>query len=177
MLAIDVRAGLSRERSVATNPLQPFFWAKSRRSWVWVLKRWLHFVCRETVAGLPYRFAHAQQSSNRVLDDVVDDIPGGVVDPAGFAHIGLFFYLGLPPGRQADDTAQELLVDLPQDLDRDLVEHIGAGIVGAFDHLAQDLVIDLQGGREGVGLAGLRFFLVEVEQTRIVFLVGFLEEF
>ena len=76
------------------------------------MKRWLHFVCRETVAGLPYRFAHAQQSSKRILNNIVHDIAGSVVDPAGFAHLGLLFHLGLSPGRQADDAAQELLVDL-----------------------------------------------------------------
>ena len=70
------------------------------------------------------------------MDDVIDDIAGGVVDAAGFAHFGLLFNFRLPGGREADDASQELLVDLPEDLDRDLVEHIGAGIVGAFDDLA-----------------------------------------
>jgi len=110
------------------------------------------------------------------LDDVIDDIAGSVVDTAGFAHFGLFFNFCLPCGCEADNAAQELLVDLPEDLNRNLVEHIRAGKVGALDDLAQDFVIDLQGGREGVGLAGLPFFLAEVEQTGIVLLVGFLEE-
>ena len=70
------------------------------------------------------------------MDNIVDDITGGIVDAAGFAHFGLFFNFGLPTGGQADDAAQELLVDLPEDLDRDLIEHIGAGIIGAFDDLA-----------------------------------------
>jgi len=45
------------------------------------------------------------------------------------------FNFRLPGGREADDASQKLLVDLPEDLDWDLVEYIGAGIVGAFDDL------------------------------------------
>ena len=70
------------------------------------------------------------------MDNIVDDITGGIVDAAGFAHFGLFFNFGLPAGCQADDAAKELFVNLAEDLDRDLIEHIGAGVVSAFDDLA-----------------------------------------
>ena len=110
------------------------------------------------------------------MDDVIDDVAGGVVDAAGFADFGLFFDLGDAFGRQADDLAQELLVYLPKDLDRDLFEDIGAGAIKAFDDLTQDLIVDLQGGGKGIGRAGLAFFFREMEEPGIVFLIGTFKE-
>jgi len=104
-----------------------------------------------------------EEGAEGVVDDVIDDIAGGVVDAAGFADFGLFFDLGDAFGRQADDLAQELLVDLPEDLDRDLLEDIRAGVVEAFDDLTQDLIIDLQGGSKGIGRAGLALFFRKME--------------
>ena len=45
-----------------------------------------------------------------VEDDVVHDVGGGVIDAAGLAHFGFFFDLGLMPGGQTDDLAQEALI-------------------------------------------------------------------
>ena len=74
-----------------------------------------------------------QQLPNGVFNDVIHDVLGGVIDAAGFAHLGLFLDLCLVPGRQADHLAQKLLINLPKDLDRNLFEDIGAGVVEALD--------------------------------------------
>ena len=118
-----------------------------------------------------------EEGAEGVVDDVIDDVAGGVVDAAGFANFGLFFDLGNAFGRQADDLAQELLVDLPEDLDRNFLKDIRAGVVEAFDDLTQDLIVDLQGGGKGIGRAGLAFFFQEMEEPGIVFLIGMLKEF
>lgn len=104
-----------------------------------------------------------EEGTEGVVDDVVNDVAGGVVDAAGFADFGLFFDLGDAFGREEDDLAQELLVDLPEDLDRDLLKDIRAGVVEAFDDLTQDLIVDLQGGSKGIGRAGLAFFFRKME--------------
>jgi len=109
------------------------------------------------------------QFPDRVGDDVIDNISGCVIHPAGFAHLGFFFNFHLVAGRQADDLTQELLIDLPEDLDRDFLEDVGAGEVQAFDDLLQHLVVDHQPGREAVGVVALAFFGFEVEQPRVVF--------
>ena len=59
-----------------------------------------------------------EQLADGVLDDVIDDVGGRVVDAAGLADLGLFLDLGLVAGGQADHLAQELLVDLAEDLGR-----------------------------------------------------------
>ena len=80
-----------------------------------------------------------------VLDDVVDDVGGRVVDAAGFADLGLFLDLGLVAGREPDDLAEELLVDLAEDFGRQDGELVGAfGVVEPADDVLEDLVVDLQ---------------------------------
>ena len=61
-----------------------------------------------------------------ILDNVIDDVCGSIVNPAGLAHFRLFLDLGLVPGSQADDLAQELLVDLSEDVRQNISEHIRA---------------------------------------------------
>ena len=64
-----------------------------------------------------------------ILDDVIHDIGGGVVDAASLAHFRLLLHLGLVTGGQADDFSKETLVDLPEDIGGDFLENIGTGIV------------------------------------------------
>ena len=54
--------------------------------------------------------------ADRVLDDVVYDVGRCVVDAAGFPDFRLFFYLCLMSCCQAYDLAEELLVDLAEDV-------------------------------------------------------------
>ncbi len=54
----------------------------------------------------------SKQLPDGVLDDVVHDVGGRVVDPARLLYLGLVLDLGLMAGREADDLAQKLLVDL-----------------------------------------------------------------
>ena len=62
-------------------------------------------------------------------DDVIHNIAGRVIDPAGFAHFGLFFNLRLSARGQADDLAEKLLIYLPKDFHRDFLEDIGTGAI------------------------------------------------
>ena len=80
-----------------------------------------------------------------VLDDVVDDVGGSVVDAAGLAHLGFFLDLGLVPGGQADDLAQEALVDRAQDLHGQDAEVVGRAVleIEALQDGLEHLVVDL----------------------------------
>jgi hypothetical protein len=56
------------------------------------------------------------------------------------------------PRRQADDLAQELLVDLPQDVGREDGEDVRAfGVIQAADDLLEQLIVDRQPGGEAIG--------------------------
>ena len=70
-----------------------------------------------------------QQGADGVLNDVVDDVAGRVIDAAGFAHFRLFFDRdgGLDIiAAHFDDLAQEALVDLAEDVGADDRE-LGSG--------------------------------------------------
>ena len=59
------------------------------------------------------------------LDDVVHDVGGRVIDAAGLPDFGLFLDLGAVAFGQADDFAEELLVDLAEDVGREDGEVVG----------------------------------------------------
>ena len=112
--------------------------------------------------------------TDRVLDDVIDDIGGRVIDPPRLAHLRLFLDFGLVPRCQADDLAQEALVNRPQDLDRQDAEMIRAAVfeVEALQNRLDDLVIDLQAGGSAVGRLGNAVLFAEMKQAGVVFQVG-----
>jgi len=64
-----------------------------------------------------------KELADRVLDDVVDDILGRVMDAAGFPDFGLFFDLGLMAGSETDDLAEELFVDVAEYVRHRLTAH------------------------------------------------------
>ncbi len=61
-----------------------------------------------------------------MLDDVVYDVGGRVVDAAGLLDLGLLLDLGAVAGGQPDDLTEELLVDGPQNISADYRELVGA---------------------------------------------------
>jgi len=80
-------------------------------------------------------------------------------------------------GRQADDLAEELLVDLPQDVGGQDAELVGTlGVVQPADDVLEGFVVDRQRRREAIGRAGTAFLLGEVEQPRVVTGIGLAEE-
>ena len=80
-------------------------------------------------------------------------------------------------GGQPDDLAEELLVDLAEDVGRHHVENVGAiGVVEALEDLLQRFVVEGECVREPVGLAAI-LLGVEVEQAGIVAVVREGEEF
>ena len=96
-----------------------------------------------------------EQRAHGVLDDVIDDVGGRVEDAAGFFDFGLFFHHGVVPGGQADDFAQELLVDLAEDVGgqhRELVRAVG--VVEVAEDVFEQLVVDVQAGGQAVGRVG-----------------------
>ena len=112
-----------------------------------------------------------------MLDDVVHDVLGRVVHPAGLADLRLLLDLGPVGLRQPDHLAQELLVDLPQNLRRQDGELIRAlGVVQSTEDVLEELVVEAQ--TEGELIRRLAAFLRrEVEQARVVALVRAAEDF
>ena len=81
------------------------------------------------LGGLLGRLA-LEQLADRVLDDVVDDVGRRVVDAAGLLDLGLVLDHGAVAGREADHLAEELLVDLAEDVGGQHAELVGAvGVV------------------------------------------------
>ncbi|MHB1120298.1 MAG: hypothetical protein ACYC11_09590, partial [Bellilinea sp.] len=78
---------------------------------------------------------------------------------------------------QTDDFSQKSLVDLPEQVDGDVFEGVGAfGIIQVGQNILEDLIVDAQGGGEGVGVGGLAFFSGKVEEAGVVFSIGLIEE-
>ena len=112
-----------------------------------------------------------------MLDDVIDDVGGRVEYAAGFLDFGLVFDDGMVTGGQADDLAQELLVDLPEDIGGQDGKFVGAvGVVQVAEDVFERFVVDHQAGGQVIGCVGLLFFSMEVEEPGVVALVGLLEE-
>ena len=106
--------------------------------------------------------------ADRVLDDVIDDVGGRVIDAAGLADLRLFLHHGAVARRQADDLAEELLVDLAENLRRQHRKLVGAvGIVQALEDLLERLVVDVQAGRQLVGRLGAVLFLVKWKRPEL----------
>lgn len=77
-----------------------------------------------------------------MVDDIIHDVRRRVIHTAGLSDLRLVLHLGLVPGGEADDLAQELLVDLTEDVGADHGEGIRAiGIVQALEDLHQHLVV------------------------------------
>ncbi len=118
-----------------------------------------------------------EELADGLLDDVVHDVGGGVVDAAGLLDFGLFLDLGVVAGGQADDLAEELLVDLAEDVGGQDGELVGAvGIVQAREDVLEGLVVDGQLGRQLVGAFVPVLFPLEVEQAGVVAVVGLAKE-
>ena len=118
-----------------------------------------------------------QEHSHRVLDDVVHDVRRGVVDPACLAHLGLCLDHRAVARGEPDDLAQELLVHLAQDVggqDGELVRAVR--VVEAAEDVLEDLVVHHQAEGQLVGRLGPALLGAEVEQARVVPLVGAAEQ-
>ncbi len=114
-----------------------------------------------------------QQFADRMFDDVVHDVGRRVIDAAGLFDLGLLLDDGPMAFGQANHLAEELLVDLPEDVGGKHGKLVWAiGVVEAFDDVLEDGVIDVQAGREFVGCVGALLFLLEVEQAGVVAIVG-----
>ena len=66
------------------------------------------------------------QPADGVFNDIVHDVGGGVVNPAGLAHLRLVLDFGLVAGGQADDLAQKFFIDLAEDIGREHGKLVGA---------------------------------------------------
>ena len=112
-----------------------------------------------------------------MFDDVIDDVGGGVEDAAGFLDFGFVFDDGMVAGGQTDDLAEELFIDLAEDVGRQDGKFVGAvGVVEVAEDVFERFVVDEQAGGQAVGEVGLVFFCTEVEQSGVVTLVGALKE-
>jgi len=116
------------------------------------------------LVDLPGRLA-LDELTDGLLDDVIHDVGGGVVDAARPFDLRLLLHFG-PVGRsQTDDLAQELLVHLAQDLGGEHREFVGGlGVVQSGQDGLEHLVVNGQRFGQGVG--------PEVKEPRVVFFVG-----
>ena len=81
------------------------------------------------------------------------------------------------PPRQPDDLAQELLVDLSEDVRGKNGEFVGAfGIVKPLDDLFEHPVVNGEARRQLIRWRGPPFLLVEVKKPGVVSLVGSIEK-
>jgi len=77
------------------------------------------------------------------------------------------------PGREPDDLAEKLLVDLAEDVRRQHAELIRAlGIVEAPEDVLEGLVVDSQAERQPIGSVGAAPLGLEVEEARVVAVIG-----
>ena len=87
-----------------------------------------------------------------LLDDVVHDVGGRVIDAAGLLDFGLVLDHRAVAFGQADDLAEELLIDLAEDVGR-RGRRTRRGCRGSRgrEDVAQELVVDVEGQGEFVG--------------------------
>src|SRR5437773_2478528 len=125
-------------------------------------------------ACAPRRFI--QELSNRLLDDVFDDVGGRVINAAGFLDFRLFLNNRAMAFRQPDDFAEKLLIDLSENVCRQRGKDIGAfWVVKAFENVPQELVVEIEAKGEFVGRFVAVLLRFEVEEAGIVAVVGLLE--
>ena len=112
-----------------------------------------------------------------MLDDVLDDIGGRVIDAAGFLDLRLLFHLRLMPSREPDDLSEELLIDLSENFRGEHGKLIGAlGIIEPAKNVFQYLVVDLQPRREIIGRFQPVLFGVKVKEAGVISVVGLFVE-
>ena len=89
--------------------------------------------------------AVGQEFTDGVSDDVVHDVGGGVIDAAGFFDFGLGFNFGAVAGGEGDDLAEELFVNVAEDVggqDGKFVRTVG--VIEAAENIAQDFIVDVK---------------------------------
>jgi hypothetical protein len=117
------------------------------------------------------------ESADCVLDDVLDDVGGGVVNAAGFFDFGFFFDDGVMALGEANDFAEELFVNLAEDIGRKSGEDVWAlGIVEALEDAFEEFVVDFEVERKGVGSFVAAFLGFKMEEAGVVAVVSMLEE-
>src|SRR5215210_3021087 len=111
-------------------------------------------------------------------DGVVDDVGRGVVDASRLANLRLLLDLGpVAAGGKTDHLPEELLVDLPQHINREHAELVGTlRVVQATDYPLEYPVVYVQRERQGVGLFLAVALAPEVEQARVVAVVSLPEQ-
>ena len=78
---------------------------------------------------------------------------------------------------EADDLAQELLIDLPKDIGGQHRELIRAfGVIQVGKQILERFIINRQTQGEGVGCISLPFLCPEVEQSGVIAIIGITEK-
>ncbi len=118
-----------------------------------------------------------QQFADGVLNDVIDDVGRRVIDAARFLDLRLVVDSCLMSFGEADDFAEELFVDLTEDVggeNRELVRAVG--IIKSTNDSLENGIVDSELGCEVVRRFDPIFFLLKVKQTGIVTLVSLAKE-
>src|SRR5439155_19847786 len=118
-----------------------------------------------------------EKFADRVLDDVIDDVGGRVINAARFLDFWFVFDFGLMAFGEPDDFAEKLLVNLTENIGWQNGKFVGAvWIIETPDDFLEDGIVDFELGREVVGRFDAIFFLLKIKQTGVVTLVGFAKE-
>lgn len=114
-----------------------------------------------------------EEAAEGVFHDVVDDVGGRVVNAARFADFGLFLDPGLVAAGEADGLAEELLIDLAEDVGGEDGKLVGrVGVVEVLDDVLEHLVVERELGGEAVGGVVTALLLFEMEEVGVVAVVG-----
>ena len=114
--------------------------------------------------------------ANGVLDDVIHDVGRRVVNTAGLFDFRLFLDDGTMALGEADDFAEELLIDLAENVRRQRGENVGTlRVIKALENVAQEFVVEVEAEREFVGRFVAAFLRLEVEEAGVLAGVGLLE--
>src|SRR2546426_5985768 len=90
-----------------------------------------------------------KQLSHGVLDDVIDDVGGRVINAAGLFDLRFFLNDGAMSFRQPDDFAKELLIDLAKNVGGQRGEDVRRfGVVKTPENAAQKFVVKVEIERE-----------------------------
>ena len=128
--------------------------------------------------GSPSYILALQEFADGLVDDVVDHVRGSIVDAPCFFDLRLLLDPGLMARRQTNDLSKKLFVNLSKDIRGQYGELVGAvRVIEAADDPLENPVVHLKTQRDLVGRLFTLDVRVEMEQPRVVALIGFLEEY
>jgi hypothetical protein len=103
--------------------------------------------------------------SDSLPDNVIHDVSGRVIDSARFLDLGLVLDDAVVSGCEPDDLAQELLVNMAEDIGRDDRKLIGTfRIIKPLEEIVEQVVVYAETERNLVGRLVAPLFSFEIKK-------------